>query len=66
LLNDWNEKGDNIFIWDFYKYETDGNLYMVDEYSEGPSNSHPNKEFSERISPLFSKFVIDVLEDKAE
>jgi hypothetical protein len=66
LLNDWNEKGDNIFIWDFYRYETDGNLYMVDEYSEGPSNSHPNKEFSERISPLFSKFVIDVLEDKAE
>ena len=66
MLRDWNEKGDNIYIWDFYNYETNGGLYMLDEYSDGPSNSHPNKEFSGRISPLFSRFVIDVLEGRAE
>jgi hypothetical protein len=65
ILESWNEKNDNIFIWDFYKHETNGGLYMMDEFSEGPSNSHPNREFSEKISPLFSKFVIDVLEGKA-
>jgi hypothetical protein len=66
LVDDWDEKGDNIYLWDFYSYETNGSLYMLDEYSEGQSNSHPNKEFSGRISPLFSKFVIDVLEGKSE
>jgi hypothetical protein len=66
VLSQWNEKGDNIFIWDFYKYETGGGLFMLDEYSEGPANSHPNKEFSAKTAPLFSKFIIDVLEGKSE
>jgi hypothetical protein len=62
MIDEWNEKGDNIFIWDFYKYETEGGLYLLDEYSEGPANSHPNRKFSAIISPLFCKFIIDVIE----
>jgi len=23
MIDEWDEKGDNIFIWDFYKYETE-------------------------------------------
>jgi len=65
VVDIWDEKGDNIFIWDFYKYETEGGLYMLDKFSEGPANSHPNREFSGNVSPLFSKFIIDVLEGKA-
>ena len=62
MIEEWDEKGDNIFIWDFYKYETEGGLFLLDEYSEGPANSHPNRKFSARISPLFCKFIIDVIE----
>ena len=61
LIDEWNEKGDNIYLWDFYQFETEGGLYLLDKYAEGPSNSHPSKEFSAKVSPHFSKFIIDVL-----
>jgi hypothetical protein len=66
MIEEWDEKGDNIFIWDFYKYETEGGLYLLEEYSSGPLNSHPNREFSSRISPLFCKYVIDVIESRVQ
>jgi hypothetical protein len=61
IINEWDEKGDNIYLWDFYQYETEGNLFMLDKNAAAPSNSHPGKDFSARISPLFSKFIIEVL-----
>jgi hypothetical protein len=66
IKEEWDEKGDNIFIWDFYNYETDGGLYLSEKNAEGASNSHPNKEFAAKVSPLFSKFVIDVVNGVAE
>ncbi len=62
IIDEWDEKGDNIFIWDFYKYETEGGLYLLDKYSDGPNNSHPNSKFSSYISPLFCKYIINVIE----
>ncbi len=64
IINEWDEKGDNIYIWDFYKYETEGELYFKDEYAVSQNNSHPNRKFSARIAPLFAQFIIDVAEDK--
>ncbi len=66
MKDEWNEKGDNIYIWDFYKYETEGGLYLKDNYATGVNNSHPNKEFGARLAPLFSKFIIEVAEGKIE
>ncbi|MDP4222305.1 MAG: hypothetical protein Q8868_03235 [Bacteroidota bacterium] len=65
MIGEWKERNDNIYIWDFYKLETEGELYLKDEYSEGPGNSHPNAVFSSRVSPLFSQFIIDVIESKS-
>jgi len=62
MTGEWDEKDDNIYIWDFYKYETEGSLYMQDQYSYGPNNSHPNKMFSAKMAPLFGQFIIDVIE----
>jgi hypothetical protein len=64
VINDWDEKGDNIYVWDFYKYETEGGLYLKDEYSVSPEDSHPNREFAGRIAPLFAQFIIDVAQGK--
>lgn len=61
MKDEWDEKGDNIFIWDFYKLETEGGLYLLDKYAAGPANSHPNKNFAAKASPLFCKFIIDVI-----
>lgn len=62
MIEEWDETGDNIFIWDFYSYETEGGLYLLDKYSAGPSNSHPNTEFSGKVAPLFCRFIIDVID----
>lgn len=66
MINAWDDYGDNIFIWDFYKYETEGGLFLKDEYSTGLNDAHPNKQFAGRIAPLFSQFIINVIEGTAE
>jgi hypothetical protein len=64
VIDEWDEKGDNIFVFDFYQYETEGGLYLLDKYASGPKDSHPNRQLSGRIAPLFAQFVIDVIEGK--
>src|SRR5664280_3193000 len=61
MIDECDDKGDNIFVWDFYEYETEGGLYMLDKNVDGPGNSHPGKDFSSRVSSLFSKFIIDAI-----
>lgn len=62
LTEEWKEKGDNIYLWDFYAYETEGGLYLKDEYAYSVLDSHPSKSFSEKIATLFSRFIIDAIE----
>jgi hypothetical protein len=62
MTEEWDEKDDNIYIWDFYRYETEGGLYLQDKNAEAPDNSHPSRSFSAKMAPLFSQFIIDVIE----
>jgi hypothetical protein len=62
VREEWDEPDDNIFLWDFNTLETDGGLYLKDEYAVAPNNSHPNSEFSSRVSKLLFNRIIDVLE----
>lgn len=64
IKDEWNEEGDNIFIWDFYKYETEGELYLKEKYASDTNNSHPNREFASRLAPLFAQYIIDVAEGR--
>ena len=41
-------------------------LYLSDKNADSPDNSHPNKEFSARVAPLFGKYIIDVIESTSE
>lgn len=66
VVNDWDLKGDNIFVWDFYSFETEGGLYLAEKNAISPDNSHPNAEFSKRVAPLFGQFIIDVLESRVD
>jgi len=61
MIEEWNEDRDNIYIWDFYKYETDGRLYLAEKNALTPGNSHPGKEFAARVAPLFCNFIIKVI-----
>lgn len=61
IINVWDERDDNIYVWDFYKYETEGGLYLKGEYSSGPGNSHPNSKFASEAALHFSSFIIDII-----
>ncbi|HNS91093.1 MAG TPA: Ig-like domain-containing protein [Deltaproteobacteria bacterium] len=62
----WDEPGDNIFIWDFFELETDGGLYLHDEYATSPIDSHPNAEFSSTVAPFLCNRIICVIEGRGD
>ena len=66
MTDEWDEKGDNIFIWDFYKYETEGGLYLQDKNARSPDDSHPSVEFSARVARLFCNYILDVIRSHTE
>ena len=49
---EWDEPGDNIFLWDFYELETEGGPYLKPEYASAPDNPHPTPEFGAEGRPL--------------
>ena len=66
MRDEWDEKGDNIYVWDFYKYETEGELYLKAENAAGVSDSHPGKAFASRMAHVFVDFVIQVAKGEIE
>jgi hypothetical protein len=66
VKEDWDEAGDNIYLWDFNELETDGGLYMNDEYASGLVDPHPNKAFAKRVAPLFCQRIVDVIEGRGD
>ena len=66
VKNEWDQKGDNIYLWDFYELETEGGLYLKNEYAQSQENSHPDKAFSEKVVPYFCQRIVDVIEDRAD
>lgn len=64
VKNDWDEKGDNIYVWDFYELETEGGIYLKNSYAAG--DSHPNESFSSKVAPYFGKRLVDVIEGRGD
>jgi len=62
VINEWDEPGDNIFIFDFREIETDGGLYLKPEYTTGKSDSHPNEKLSTKAAKIFIDRIITVIE----
>lgn len=66
VKNEWDEPGDNIYVWDFFGLETDGGLYLNDEYAESATNSHPKKKFAKTAVPLLCQRIVDVIEGRGD
>ena len=60
---EWNAPDDNIYLWDFREIETEGGLYLKDEYAVNTDNSHPNREFNGKAAKLFIQRIVDVIEN---
>lgn len=61
-INEWDISDDNIFLWDLYALQTEGELYFKEEYSTSSTNSHPNQDFSGKAATLLFNRIIDVIE----
>jgi hypothetical protein len=66
VIDEWDEPGDNIYIWDFWQLETEGGLYLLDDYAVGPEDSHPTSDFAADVAPLFAQRIVDVLEGRGD
>jgi hypothetical protein len=66
VKNTWDEKGDNIFVWDFRDLETGGGLYLRPEHAHGPENPHPAQDFAAKAAPLLGKRIVDVIEGRGD
>lgn len=60
----WDEKGDNIYVWDFFALETDGGKFLTTEH--GSDDSHPNEKFAKEVAPLFCQHLVDVIAGKGD
>lgn len=61
VTGEWDQPDDNIFIWDFYTLQTEGELYFNEKYSYSSANSHPNEDFSEKVSRLLFQRIVDII-----
>ncbi len=66
VKNGWDEEGDNIFLWDFFELETEGDDYLKVEYAASPSDHHPNGAFAEMVAPYFTQRIVDVIEGRGD
>jgi hypothetical protein len=66
VKSEWDEPGDNIFLWDFYELETEGGLYLKREYAQGRKDSHPRSSFGGKVAPLFGQRIVNVVQGKGD
>lgn len=62
VKEDWDMPDDNIYLWDFYELETEGGLYLKDEYATSDTDSHPNTVFASNAVGLIFNRIVDVIE----
>lgn len=63
VKKEWDMPGDNIHIWDFYELETEGGLYLKEEYATSDTDSHPNTLFASKAVGLIFNRIVDVIEN---
>ena len=64
VTENWDEPGDNIYIWDFRQLETGGNLFLERKNAVSASIRIPTGRFSGRAAKLFCQRIVDVIENK--
>ena len=62
----WDEKDDNIFLWDFRELQIERGLFFKNEYAVSTNDSHPNSQFSKTVAPYFCKRIVEVTEGRGD
>lgn len=64
VRTEWDEPGDNIFVWDFFNLETGGGIYLLPANAASSGDSHPSSVFAAVAAPQFAQRIIDVIEGR--
>lgn len=62
VRNEWDTQGDNIYLWDMYELETEGNLYLQNKNARNKKDSHLDADFAGKAAKLFSQRIADIIE----
>jgi len=66
VAQEWDEPGDNIFVWNFFGLETEGGTFLQDRYAKSETNSHPNESFAREAARLFGRRIVDIIEGRGD
>jgi hypothetical protein len=66
VKKEWDEPGDNVFVWDFAAIEGEGGIFLKKEFQEAPEDSHPNAALARKAAPLLGRRIVDVLEGRGD
>jgi len=66
VIKEWDLPNDNIYIWDLYSLQTEGDLYFRDDYARSSNDSHPNAVFAGKAVKLLFNRIIDVIENNGK
>jgi len=66
IIGTWDEKGDNIYVFDFWQLETGGGLYLLASNAENAGDDHPNAAFCTATAPKFAERMCDVLQGRGD
>lgn len=65
MVQEWDEPGDNIHLWDFHSIAaTNGNLRP--EYATTQEDSHPNPALAQKAAPMFGQRLVDVIDGRGD
>ena len=63
VIDEWDKPDDNIYLWDLYSLQTEGDLFFKDEYARSSTDPHPNVNFANEVGKLLFNRIIDVIEN---
>ena len=63
VIDEWDLPDDNIYIWDLYRLQTEGGLYLRDKYAVSLNDSHPTDDFAGKAVKLLFNRIIDIVEN---
>jgi hypothetical protein len=66
VKREWDQPGDNIFLWDFRQLATGGGLYLQPATATSLTDSHPSRPFAARVAPLLGRRIVDVIEGRGD
>lgn len=66
VKREWDQPGDNIFLWDFRQLGTGGGPYLQPGNATSREDSHPSMPFAARVAPLLGRRIVDVIEGRGD